>query len=441
MKHILILLYCLWPVLLYGQGVLSSLEDMHKVVKGETWESIASNCGVSVVELKAANPDVVRKKLKKGTLLIIPKKPLPPQYVPVSEVPEKPTRVIRTAISDLKVGVLLPLNDKKMVEFYRGLLMAADSVRKSGVNFDIYAWNSGTTADQVEPFLPDLKELDILFGPASVTQIPPVAEVCKEQGIRLVLPFFSGQVVQDYPLLYNASSASSIFYQAAVEKLMKYYPDKNFIIVQTGNTDNRGKAFTESLTQALAQRTAAPRLLQLEGDDFAYEAAFNQFRDNMIVLDDSSIPCLNTLLSHLKAFREKHSQYRISLLGYAGWLEETGRLLDEFFSFDTYIISHYYYNELDDRTRRFEQTYMGYFRTPIAPNTPRFAALGFDIGCYFLSGLSTLGDTFDQMQGGIRQLPYQNWFQFERSASSLSFSNSFIQFVHYTTDSKVELIR
>ena len=71
MKRILILLYCLWPMLLFGQGILSTLEGMHSVVKGETWESVAANYGVSIMELQAANPDVKRQKLKKGTLLII----------------------------------------------------------------------------------------------------------------------------------------------------------------------------------------------------------------------------------------------------------------------------------------------------------------------------------------------------------------------------------
>lgn len=452
MKRILILIYCVWPVLLFGQSILSTLEDMHSVVKGETWESVAASHGVSVVELQAANPDVKRKKLKKGTLLIVPSK----QAAPSSSVEDEsqnvapmlgnsdgstPPSLIRTAISDLKVGVLLPLADKRMVEFYRGLLMAADSVRKSGVNLDIHAWDCGTTIAQIETLLPNLKELDVLFGPASATQIPPVAETCKEQGIRLVLPFFSGQVLQDYPLVYNATAPSAILYVAAAKKLMSYYPDKNYVIVHSGNPDNKGKNLTDAISSALAQHSAAPRVLELEGDDFAYEAAFNQFRDNVIVLDDSNVRSLNILLAHLKDFRKNHSQYRLSLLGFADWQDETETLMDDFFAFDTYLVSPYYYNVLEDRIKEFERIYTKNFGTSILRSYPRFAALGFDLGCYFLSGLGSLGDTFEQMQSSIRQQPYQSWFNFERSRSAMSFSNQFVQFVHFTPDSKVELIR
>ena len=414
---------------------------MHAVVKGETWESIADNYGVSVVDLQAANPDVKTAKLRKGMLLILPAMPQPVQVAEVAEVPVKPVRLIRTAIRDLKVGVILPLADKRMVEFYRGLLMAADSVRKSGINLDIHAWDCGTTITQVEALLPKLTELDVLFGPASAIQIPPVAEKCREEGIRLILPFYSGQTLQDYPLVYNVTAPSSYLYSSAMKKMLSFYPDMNYVIVNSGNPDNKGKNLTEAVTQALAQQSATYRMLDLEGNDFAYESAFNQFRQNVIVLDNSSTASLNTLLTHLKEFRGKHSQYRLSLFGFADWQTEADSLLDDFFAFDAYIVSPYYYNVWDDRIKAFESNYANNFRTSILENNPRFAALGFDLGYYFLSGLGSLGDTFEQMQNGIYQQPYQSWFQFERNTSGISFFNSFVQFIHYTTDSKVELIR
>lgn len=441
MKRILILLYCLWPALLFGQGILSTLDNMHSVVKGETWESVSAHYGVSVMDLWAANPDVKSQKLKKGTLLIVPKRPQQTTLVPASEVPEKPLRIIRTVIPDLKVGVMLPLSDKKMVEFYRGLLMAADSVRKSGVNLDIHAWDCGTTSAQVEALLPQISELDVLFGPASATQIPAVAEACKERGIRLVLPFFTGQALQEYPLVYNAEPSSVVLFGAAAQKLVSYYTDRNYVIVGSGKSDVKGKIMADALRQNLAQRSMTPRVLALEGDDFAYEAAFNQFRDNMILLDDCSLPSLEVLLSHLKEFRSKHPQYRLSLIGYPEWQGESERLMEELFASDAYILTPYYYNTLDDKVKRFERTYAKNFRAYIMKENPRYAALGFDLGCYFLTGLSTQGDTFEQMQSGLRQEPYQNWFRFERSASSLSFSNNFVQFIHYTPESKIELIR
>ena len=49
-------------MILCGQNTLSTLEDMHSVIKGETWESVAAAYGVSVPELQAANPDINGRK-------------------------------------------------------------------------------------------------------------------------------------------------------------------------------------------------------------------------------------------------------------------------------------------------------------------------------------------------------------------------------------------
>ena len=379
-------------------------------------------------------------------LLIIPasaktQKEEAPDPSPAGEMEGSQLPPTRTSISDLKVGVLLPFAEGKMVEFYRGLLMAADSVRHSGVNLDIHAWDCGTTVAQIDSLLSGLSGMDVIIGPSSATQIPAIAEVCREQGTRLVLPFWSGQSLLDYPLVYNATAPNPVVYNAAVKKLKRYYATDSYIIVHSGTPDNKGKIFTEALTQSLEQDAGAPRVLELEGDDFAYESAFNQFRNNRILIDDSNVRSLNILLAHLKDFRQKHPQYRISLIGYSEWQDETQRLLGDFYSFDTYIVSPYYYNVLDSRIKRFQSAYEKSFRTTIAQNNPRSAAYGFDLGLYFLGGISSLGDTFEQNQGNIRQEPFQNWFQFERNASGMSFSNSFVQFIHFTQENKIEVIR
>ena len=208
-------------MILNGQNTLSTLEGMHSVSKGETWESIANSKGVSVAELQTANPDInPDKKLKKGTLLIIPQKPQVIEQEEVIQEPEKNEPVVRTELTHLNVGVLFTFADTKMVTLYRGLLMAADKVRQNGVDIDIYAWDCGNTTTQIESILPKLADLDIIFGPNSATQIPLVAEYCKEHGTRLVLPLWSGQALHNYPMVYNATAPNTVLYEAAVKKLL-----------------------------------------------------------------------------------------------------------------------------------------------------------------------------------------------------------------------------
>lgn len=437
-----LLLLCFCPLFSFGQNALTTLGNMYSTVKGDTWESVAAENGISVSELQAANLDLSGKKLKKGTLLIIPAHPLGEAVgqSPLGET-ESDGSVVRTSMASLKVGVMLPFEDAKMLEFYRGFLMAADSVRLSGINLDIYAWDTGSSTSQIEDLTSKLEGLDILIGPSSPTQIPAVAELSRELGVRLILPFNNGLAMQEYPLVYNAMAPTPVVYDAASKGLLDYYNNKNFVIVRSGNSDTNGKMLCTALGQKLAQLNVIPRTLDLDGNDFAYETAFNQFRNNVIILDDSSVRSLNILLARLNDFRQKHADYHLSLVGFPEWQKESQRLLNDFFALDTYVISPYYFNVLDSRSKHFQRTYEKNFLTPIILQSPCYAALGFDLGYYFLKGVSSFGDTFEQMQGGIQQDPYQNRFHFERDASGLSFSNHFVQFIHYTNNNMIELIR
>lgn len=442
MKHIITLLLSLCPMIMYGQNTLSALEGMHSVSKGETWENIAASKGVSIAELQTANPDInPDKKLKKGTLLIIPQKP---QVVEKQETIQEPTiikPVVRTTLSHLKVGVLFTFADAKMVTMYRGLLMAADSIRKSGVDIDIYAWDCGTTTTQIETLLPKLAGLDIIFGPNSATQIPLVAEYCKEQGTRLVLPLWNGQTLHDYPMVYNATAPNTVLYDAAVKKLLHNTANKNFVIVNCNSSDNRGKTFSRALTEELNKRSIRAKSLLLEDDDNAYNNALDSIQENFILLDDNSGRSLSIMMARIKDFRQKHPTFQLSLIGYPEWLNETERHLDNFFFANTYIASPYYYNVLDEKNKEFQRTYEKNFQSYMTPGNPRYAALGFDLGMFFLSGLNKFGDTFEQKQNNLQQNPYQNWYQFERNDSGLSFTNRFVQFIHFTPEKKIELIR
>ena len=438
MKHLMILLLGLCPLISFAQGTLTTLDNMYSVVKGDTWESIAAEHGITVEALMSANVDVRTAKLKKGTLLILPEKPQQVAAAPV-EAPQ-PAAMIRTTLTELKVAVMLPFNDPRMVEFYRGLLMAADKVRRGGTNIEFFAWNSGSTMSDIEPLLGKTSGMDLVIGPSADTQVAALAEACRESGTRLVLPFATSVPTQNYPLVYSVEPSFSVVSQDIALLINRFYSDRNYVVIKTGKADLQGHTLTETLIQSLAKKGVQTRSLNIDADDFTYESAFNQYRDNMIVIDDSSSKSFEEILSHLKDFRAKHANYRISLLGYPEWQHMQDHLRD-FFSLDTYLVSTSYYNSLADEAKAFEGAYQRSFRKSVSTGSPSYAPLGYDLGQYFLGGIIRQADTFEQMQGDLPQQPLQNRFRFERNPSGMSFCNRAAQLIHFTTDEKIELIR
>ena len=106
----------------------------HKVAKKETMYGISKMYGITVEQLVQANPGMEKPdyKLKKGTLINIP--------AGSGNVAVANPAVLQNSNADvrqraIRVGVMLPLhkvnNDgKRMVEYYRGLLMACDTLKK-----------------------------------------------------------------------------------------------------------------------------------------------------------------------------------------------------------------------------------------------------------------------------------------------------------------------
>ena len=124
---------------------------MHKVKRKETVFSVSREYGISEQELIAANPEL-KKGMKKGQYLCIPypsattMQPTAPKEDPYAIPPSnnelfRKSKEAPQAISTIKAALLLPFQeDKRMVEYYEGFLMAVDSLKRVRVLLLIYMY-------------------------------------------------------------------------------------------------------------------------------------------------------------------------------------------------------------------------------------------------------------------------------------------------------------
>ena len=170
-------------------------------------------CGITEEELIAANPEIKNKKLKRGKFLYIPfaketkvetpKAPAQPDESTLTDAQlfDK-NKKASEKISTIKAAIVLPFNTDgtgtrdeqvRMVEYYEGFLMAVDSLKEKGVSIDLYTYDSGKTDASVNAILskPEMKSMDIIFGPAHSAQIKTMSDFAEKNNIRLVVPFSS----------------------------------------------------------------------------------------------------------------------------------------------------------------------------------------------------------------------------------------------------------
>lgn len=446
-RHFLLLLLFL-PLFSWAQGTLFTLQNLHQTKKGETVESVAELYGITPKELLEANPDIRKNKLKKGTFLNIPQR----KEEPTVEI-ENPVLPEQQAKKDhydfLRIAVLLPFEDnadrgQKMVEFYRGMLMAADSLKSEGTSVEFYAFHTGTGEAKIRAILEGegLEGMNAIFASSEPTQLPIIMDFCQQHQVRLVLPFSaSGISTEGHPLLYLATPTSNLQQEELADIVCQNWKDKNFIVLNTNQPDERGTKTTELLRARLADAGIAMRNMPLDGDDFAIEAQLNQYHENCIIPDNTSIKTLNMFFSRASSFLKTHSQYKVSLLGYPEWQTYTGSLLKEFYTYDTYFYTTYFRNPLLQRTADIENAFVSNFHTNMQATFPRFGTMGFDLALYFLRGLSQLGDYFEERQNELEYNPFQHPFRFLREGENEGFTNHALMLIHYTPNQTIEIVQ
>ena len=152
MKHLFI--YFLLSVFLalpsQMKAQINQWQDVYEVKKKDTLFGIAKKYSISLQDLLDANPEMKAEgyELKKGATIFIPHA----KTVSAPVVPAKTEKKEAARSSTVKIGVMLPLHDvdgdgRRMVEYYRGLLLACDSLKRQGISTEIRAWNVPIDAD------------------------------------------------------------------------------------------------------------------------------------------------------------------------------------------------------------------------------------------------------------------------------------------------------
>lgn len=445
----------------HGGYLNSGIKEMYRIQKKDNLFRISQAYNLTIEELCAANPPLTAEsKIKAGELLCIPFSKAEiaeqeQQKAKAAEAARKEAEQKRVAEATarmkkhLKIGVLLPFKDgneraSKMVEFYQGLLMAADSIKQRGTTVEIHAMHSGSSAPDMYYLTnnEELKQMNVIFGPLDAAQAAPLSEFCRQHKIRLVMPFATTNTYGlNNPYVYQATTSSDYSQHRGVQMMIERFADHHFVILQTEAADNRGNRFTNELIQELSKRNIIAHIANINSDDETIASSLSQLQDNVIIPDASSLNTTTAVTKRLMSFKQNNPDYNISLLGYPEWPTYAQSLGTSFYALDTYVYTSFYRNPTNVRVQDFEARFRENFNRDMLKTFPRYALMGFDLGYYFMRGLSQLGAQFDEKQGSMVFAPMQNCFEFEQSNPNTAHQNHHIELIHYTPAQIVEVIK
>lgn len=429
-------------------AVQSRCREMHKVKRKETIFSISREYNITEAELIAANPELESKdKIKRGSWLCIPypsaavQQTAEAQDIPTDSELFKENKKKNVRFKTIKAAVILPfLNTSKnesarMVEYYEGFLMAVDSLKKTGTSIDLYTYSSGPETSSLESILKknELKQVDIIFGPAYQQHIASLAAFAKDNNIRLVIPFTSkDNTVFQNPSIYQINTPQSYLYSEVYDHFVRQFPNANVIFIEASKDTQEKKEFIKGLKEELKNRSVPVKSLKEDSPTESFKAVLQEGKSNIFVPTSGSNLTLIKILPQLTLLVREQPQINIHLFGYPEWQTYTEDHLEAFFELDTYFYSSFYTNNLLPAATRFTKNYRRWYGKDMSERYPKYGMLGFDTGFYFLTGLSNYGSDFENKMQLMDIVPIQTGFKFQRVNNWGGFINKKVFFVHFT---------
>ena len=423
----LFLLACL---LFAGAPAKAQEEVRTHIVKDlDNYFSLSLKYDVSIEDLKLANPGI--SSPKPGDVLVIPQKGLTveePAKTDCSRLRKKRSEFFRVALMiplyleqvedslwhenliPAKVNDLLPF---RFIQFYQGFMLAMDSLKQQGLNVEVYVYDVDQQAEKVINVLqkPELKTMDMIFGPFSKNSFSMAAEFAKRNRIPIINPL-SGRndILQGNPFVFKLLPSVESQPEVVAALISHYYMDHRVIFYVPNKYQNFeliGR-FRQAIERSGAAGHQGVTIIDYATDSIQgfYDHA-SLTEPNLVIIYAESEVLPAALLSQLSELKK---EYDITVIGLPDSEKfnniESGYLI----ALNTNLFMASHADNQSETVKAFIRSYRSkYLDEPL-----NYAYSGFDAGYFFLSALLYYGKNFDECINEIKVTLIQNQYHFIR---------------------------
>ncbi|MDE6175196.1 MAG: LysM peptidoglycan-binding domain-containing protein, partial [Duncaniella sp.] len=397
------------------------------VKKKETFYSIANAHGITVEQLEAANPGIT--VLKEGQVLSIPasQSALAEASQPVSpSIPvgadgtvsvddfARASGVDPNAKEELSVALVLPfmLNEEtpsksaqRYTEFYKGFLIAVDSLRNNGVPVRVTAYDSEGSTSKVRHLTSDstLRTHRMIIAPDAADQLAILGDFGREHGIKV----FNGFIVRDEsyqtnPAVMQGTIPSQQMIDKAAEAIAGRLSYSTPVFVSLADGANADKAdFITALKRRLESKGVKWLTVSVDSKLAASDLKTLKTDGNYTFIPLSARQSdLNRIMPAIIEWRDETGLPGVKMVGYPEWITFRGETLQNMHKLNTTVYSRFFVDDDNIRTRRLEDRFKGWYGAGMENAVPRQGLLGFDTGMFVLDYLKNPVARYDGVQNG-----------------------------------------
>jgi LysM repeat protein/ABC-type branched-subunit amino acid transport system substrate-binding protein len=471
--------------------VNSGNNKTYKIKLGDTLYNIAMSYGVSVSDLINAN-ESLRWGLKPGLVIIIPGKS---NLQVNSTQTRKDTSFFAHGFSKLsksdcdsistsrsgktiKVAAILPFyasgsfetdtllsndsiddNDARSknvvfkgigaIEFYEGILLAMDSLKKAGTTIDLYAYDDEGDTNKTKQIIKEFETIkpDLILGPLNIDDVRLVSNYSRRTSTIFVPPLMKDDsVVIQNPYLFQPTPSSSTEMNSCAFYLSQY-KGQNFILVHETSPLRQ-----EGLEQfkALLKKHLTPEIVN-DSTDFKevlidgsmqnnIKSALRSDLKNIVIIVSSQEPNVSNVLTQLYTYNR---YFEIAVFGLPSWQKFKNVRIDYLHDLQVTLYSPFfvdYNNELVKSFIRSCRSKLGYepYKTTAKGTGLNFTYFGYDLTFYFINMIKNYGKDAVLCTENYNPPLLLSNYKFEQNPLTGCWENYNLNLIQYKKDFSVE---
>ncbi len=441
----------------------------HTVLSHETMYSISKRYMVSMDTIKILNGKK-NTKVKKGDVLKIPVKKVNYSVIEkdVTNLVSKDS-VVNTNAGVIKkdvynVALMLPFmfnrNDVEMskplkidqvrelypttkitFEFYQGFVMALDSLTKTGLNVNLYVYDTKKDTNTIGGIFKkaEFNSMDIVVGPLYNRTIKYTANICKERKIKIVLPFKAdSKVLHENPYVFKTVSSNMTLVDGIVDYIIENHSHHNILLFKPTSTVDKAlyERVRERFNSRIQEKEGAYNTKIIEvnlGSKSGRElnGFINKDTANIFIIPSVNVKFVSGAMMRLNSL--------LNLNPYAKNLRVTAYGLEDWNQYDDLDVmhrvrlnQHYASYRYVDYNKGSGLDFVKAYRARYGVDPTVYATQGFDIGLYFMGAMHLYGTNFEPYLGNYKVDLIQNDFNFLPVAQNSGRENSRVCMVMYS---------
>lgn len=350
-----------------------------------------------------------------------------------------------------RIAIMLPFNSTagegaKSLEFYRGMLLAADDMKAEGYDATITAVNEPQAETDITETLHTLcTRNDVVAGFAYRSHMIAAGETARRMGCLAAFP------TATYIPFDLTSNAACVFTLMPDDKMIELYAHMLYScfgkcnVVYVKSDQPRYTADALDLIALLRRKGCKSKVMDIRDATVNLDAALNAKKNNVIVTDTNDDQSISKLCTIVASAQRRQPATKIVIGGMQTWMEMASQLSQNTYGADVYIPTTWCQNNSLVAVDALKQKYSQCFYTEASSQQPSPMLQGYDFARMTIAGLAYYGKTYPQHKPVTQQLLTECNFFAQKDGTPQNkpiscWSNTGLRLIHIKADGYKELI-